>query len=417
MQVSCVWQHVIGDRKTCLPCFKQVVCISVDRKDLGERICFKPSPKGAWLELPSERGQKKVKSILLKIDSQVKEINVPSESEGTSELKLAIKLSIADLSCLGLKNKVCLEDMSEPRKHHFLSQCYLKNFSMDPKGRQIYVVDSGNQSSYIAAVKDVAQERDFNRIDIEGYDPNFIEKELSKIESGISAAIKNMMCGGAFKNDTRNYLLILIALLAIRTPRRREHFSSFHSEVAYKALEVSLATKERWEASQLKYPEDKRATYEEAKEFCKKQEFKLSVTREYSIQTEFNLVREILPYLDARNWQIIINPPEEQYMTSDNPVVLLWDNPSSIPPIYRHSPGFGMTGTTVYFPLTKHILLAGSFEKEAVTKDGTADLTTVMNSHTICYASRQVFAPSKNVTVWNEHQKSMPISGIFKSKN
>jgi hypothetical protein len=306
--------------------------------------------------------------------------------------------------------------MSESRKHHFLSQCYLKNFSIDTKGKQIFVIDSGNQSSYVAAIKDIAQERDFNRIDIEGYDPNFIEKELSKIESGIAAALKNIVAGGPFIKDTRDYLIILIALMAIRTPRRREHFSSFHSEVMYKVLDVSLATKERWESSQSRYPEDKRVTYEEAKEFCRKQEFKLSVTREYSIQTEFDLVKNIIPYLDARNWQIIINTGNDQYLTSDNPVMLLWDNPSSIPPFYRHSPGFAMGGTTVYFPLTKHLLLAGSFEKESVTKDGTAELVTVMNSHTICYASRQVFSPSPNVTVWNEDQVSVPVSGIFKHK-
>ena len=75
-----------------------------------------------------------------------------------------------------------------------------------------------------------------------------------------------------------------------------------------------------------------------------------------------------------------------------------------------------MAGTTVYFPLTKHILLAGSFEKEAVTKDGTAELATYMNSHTICYASRQVFASSPNTAVLNEHQKSIPVGQIFRRK-
>lgn len=306
--------------------------------------------------------------------------------------------------------------MNEPRRHHYLPQCYLRGFCIHPKKRQLFVVDAKQQTSFTTNISNIAQERDFNRIAIEGIDPNFIEKEISKFESDVSIAINNIVKNGAFIKDTKDLILNLIALLAIRSPQRREQFTGFHSDVVDRILDVSLATEDRWNQSQSKHPKEKQVSYKEAKEFYESKKFKISLTNEYLIETEFKLANAILPYLHARNWQLVTTCGNDNiFITSDNPVKLAWDQLDSIPPFFRESPGFGLPNTTVYFPLTKNHFLVGRFDKPSGYLEGSHALVCASNGQTIGYAHSQIFAPSSNARVFSENGKTMRVGDIFKA--
>lgn len=67
--------------------------------------------------------------------------------------------------------------MTKARKHHYISQCYLKGFAerRDKNAMlQVWEVDTGR--SFKTKPVGVGAERDFNRIEIDGVDPNTLEK-------------------------------------------------------------------------------------------------------------------------------------------------------------------------------------------------------------------------------------------------
>ncbi len=77
---------------------------------------------------------------------------------------------------------------NEPRRHHYVSQFYLQQFS--DSNEQIQTVDVINRRQFVAHSRNVAVMRDFNRINIEGHDRNEIERFLSNIE-GKAAKVRS----------------------------------------------------------------------------------------------------------------------------------------------------------------------------------------------------------------------------------
>ncbi|MFM0652914.1 PAAR-like domain-containing protein [Paraburkholderia sediminicola] len=114
----------------------------------------------------------------------------------------------------------------QARKHHYVPQCYLKGFARNrSKKSQLYVVDS--------AVK-----RDFDRIEVDGEDPNLIELSYAEFESKLAPALVRMDAKGDFPDDAdRALILELVALLAVRNPGRREAMRQFKEETT---LTVSI---------------------------------------------------------------------------------------------------------------------------------------------------------------------------------
>jgi len=77
----------------------------------------------------------------------------------------------------------------------------------------------------------------------------------------------------------------------------------------------------------------------------------------------------VLKALMARKWEMHAIASEDVgcFVTTDRPVVLTWNNPEKIPPMYRESPGFGMPNTEVLFPITKNLIVIGSFQGKGGT--------------------------------------------------
>jgi hypothetical protein len=60
--------------------------------------------------------------------------------------------------------------MSIARKHHYVPRCYLKNFSVRrKKGKpQVQVFDKKDGRAFPSAIDNIAAERDFNTVNVEG---------------------------------------------------------------------------------------------------------------------------------------------------------------------------------------------------------------------------------------------------------
>jgi len=285
------------------------------------------------------------------------------------------------------------------RHHHYLSQCYLKGFTKNgAKKSKLQVFDLVNSKIFKTIPRNVGGLRDFNRIDIAGLDQNTIETSLAIFEGEAAAALKRLEETLLFEGETKSLILNLIALFAVRSPEKREHSRYSQAKIAEKILDLTLASKERWESqiSQIKESGkeiDNNVTYEDSKRFHESKEYKISFAREHHIQMEFAGIEAILPYLEGRNWLLIKSTEKTgPFITTDNPVNLSWKEPEKIPPAYRNSPGYGMKDTQVYFPISRNIALIGEFDSSDIVIEGDIDLVSALNTKILMFTYKQLYS-------------------------
>ena len=74
--------------------------------------------------------------------------------------------------------------MPTARRHHYIPEFYLKGFAAPRKKvAQVTVFDRRSRAPFVAAISNVGVERDFNRIDAEGYTPDHVEKGMAEIRA------------------------------------------------------------------------------------------------------------------------------------------------------------------------------------------------------------------------------------------
>jgi hypothetical protein len=194
------------------------------------------------------------------------------------------------------------------RNHHYLSQCYLKGFTKGgSKKSKLTVIDFKEKKRFETIPRNVGGIRDFNRIEIEGVDQNAIETALGNFEGQAASALKQIEETLTLDGKNRNYILNLIALLAIRSPEQRENRRQIEAQVAERIMDMSLETKERWDSEMAQmeaegYKPNENVTYEKVKAFHEnKDAYTFHVSTERHIRVEISCIDTILKYLNLRN--------------------------------------------------------------------------------------------------------------------
>lgn len=139
------------------------------------------------------------------------------------------------------------KEKSEPRRQHFVPQFYLRGFAGEKD--QLFVVDRPSKKTFRTAPKNVAAERDFNRVEVEGIAPNAVEKALAEFEGKVAPALERVRAAKSLANkEDRDAVMNMVCALAIRNPRQRATINDFVAELAQKIMDVGLANEERWES-------------------------------------------------------------------------------------------------------------------------------------------------------------------------
>ncbi|WP_194725039.1 DUF4238 domain-containing protein [Noviherbaspirillum malthae] len=288
---------------------------------------------------------------------------------------------------------------NQARNHHWVPQCYLKGFAKSPsKNAKLYVVDKTSRTSFMASPRNVASARDFNRVDAKGVAPDHVESGYARFESLVAPALRNMSQRYGFgSGGDQNLVLNLIALLAVRTPRMRENVRSFHDQIARKVMSLNVATRERYEASFGRAAEDgyidknELVSYEAMKDFVVRGEYNINVGTTHHVANELELAEAVLPLLAKRTWTFIrAGSGTGGFVTSDHPVALQWTELK--PRGFHSSPGFGLRGTEVLFPVSHDLLMVGEFGGSGGLLEANREQVAFANSALIFHATRQVYA-------------------------
>ncbi|HFF8521921.1 TPA: DUF4238 domain-containing protein [Providencia rettgeri] len=303
--------------------------------------------------------------------------------------------------------------MTKARHHHYLSQCYLKGFTQgSAKKSKLAVVELKTKKIFETTPRNVGGIRDFNKIEIAGFDPNYIETNLSAIEGPAASSINKLQENQDFSGETKNNLIMLIAMLGARSPQQRKHIDSQLSEIPKKIMKMMVSSEERYDSvienSYKTADKSELIDYEKMKEFVNSDNYNVSLTQEFLIELELKMMQEIEVQLQKRNWILIKSTAESgEFITSDKPVNLVWKKP--IDNNFHYSPGYGLLETTVYFPITKNLALLGTFDDlqnqsnfllSDATKEFVANLNTLVihNCYDYIYTSgtKNFFYYSKN---------------------
>jgi len=297
----------------------------------------------------------------------------------------------------------------EARHHHYLSQCYLRGFTKSGgKKSKLSVIDIRNKKHFETSTRNVGGIRDFNRIEIEGLPPDAIETDLSHFEGMVATSIRNVEIQKLFAGEDKENILNLIALLGIRSPEMRENWRQFNEKICKKMMSLSLATEERWDSQTARmkekgYTDEPKVSYEEIKAFHASDEYTVELKNEAHIQMELTGIEAILPTLFDRKWVLILATDETgPFITTDNPVILTWNNPDSIPPLYRKSPGHGMRDTQILFPLSRNMTLLGEFDGNEGVLEGSVELIASLNSKMLSFTYKKIYAPKMNFNFYNK---------------
>lgn len=292
--------------------------------------------------------------------------------------------------------------MSTSRHHHYLSQCYLKGFTQgNSKKSKLTVIDLKESKIFETTPRNVGGMRDFNRVEIEGVDPEIIEKTQSEFESKVAKALKELPETLDFSGETKDLILELIGMLAVKSPEMREQLSKPLIQIAKMKMAMTMETKERWESQIAQVKADtgedisNGKAYEEMKAFVEGQEYDITVKREHQIHMELIGMQQVTELLHMRNWTLVkAGGGSGEFITTDNPVSLTWYNPDQVPQFM--SPGFGLRDTMVYFPVSKNLALVGEFDRDDAVTEANKPLVAILNSKIIANSYQRVFAAKNN---------------------
>ncbi|TDK67984.1 DUF4238 domain-containing protein [Sapientia aquatica] len=284
------------------------------------------------------------------------------------------------------------------KNHHWIPQCYLKGFAKSrSKKASLYVVDAIAKKAFDSIPRYVGSAKDFNRIEVPGFAPDHIESQMSKFETQLDQALGRVIQAKSLDNlEDFNLILNLIALMAVRTPRKRETIRQSQEQILKRVMEMSLSNRAQYESTienakkSGEIASDSNVSYESIREFIERDKYKIEIPTARHIVIEFDLQDTILPLLGKRKWILLKAPAKSGFITTDHPVVLRWKEQKARG--FFASPGHATMGTELFFPISQELAMVGTFEGPQKTIDINEDYVAYFNGVLIHSSQRQVYA-------------------------
>jgi hypothetical protein len=249
----------------------------------------------------------------------------------------------------------------------------------------------------------VAAERDFNRVDVEGQTPDAIERTLALFEGEAVTAIRRLIESKSFPNDNDwNLILNLLGIIAVRNPKLRGSFNDARKQVLRRIAELLVSDKTVWDHHADKARSaggdiSNEISFEDVMRFVEEKQFQFEFHPQGNLRVEFNAFNELLPLLGKRTWSVLVAPDDgPEFICSDHPVTLVWKNGRAGPV------GFGVRQTEVFFPLGRRIGFFGVFEDPLIpVVTCLPGNVATMNRRVALNSERHVYSADQDFFMWH----------------
>ncbi len=290
------------------------------------------------------------------------------------------------------------------RNHHFVPQVYLAGFTDDgTRDGQFYASDLVSGSIFQTKPRNVAAMRDFNRIDIDGQDPDALEQALGAFEGRTGSVLQGIRDSGELPPDEEfSYVINLMALLVVRNPKSRRAMNAAHQHTA-RIIGSILSSDQRlfeYQISKSKkngfVPEGVNVSFEEMRKFIQDDQYTVEISTNDSLSLELGVFQQVLHLLGTRYWSLIIAETDApDFVTCDHPVAVIFKDPNMRGPI-----GYGLPGTEVSFPLNTRQALLGVLEDPLQSRfEVNTNQVAAINSRTVYFSDRQIYSRTETVVV------------------
>lgn len=226
--------------------------------------------------------------------------------------------------------------MSNPIKHHYVPQCYLKKFSLDKKKVKYYDKELCKCDS--RDISEICQIENFYRLSQS--DPYYIETDFfaNKYEdklgrilahfAKIDYSVKQISCDKNFRNNLSRQ----IVLQYMRTPFYRDTKSDNELNAYYELL-IHILMICNFEVDKIEFKANNKA------EFHK------------TLLLENENINDIIEDIADANWELLYASFDEFY-TSDNPITIIARN--DMPVTYCDAIKYF---SEIYYPLNSKLML------------------------------------------------------------
>jgi hypothetical protein len=301
------------------------------------------------------------------------------------------------------------------RLHHYVSQCYLKGFCADREKPRLFVVDLKDRRIFPPTnPKNVAAERDFHAVDIDGLPPDAFETHLAEFETDLDNALKRIVAARSIQNENdRAILFKYMALLAAKNPQLRENFRVAHQHMVKVIMDLAMSTPERWASHMARakrdgyLPADAPDDYEKMRDFLQaleRGEHRIDTLPSMHVPMEVQAANTVLPLIFGRKWWLLKAPGNATgFITSDHPICLMWSDPAErarMPP-----PGLRHSHTGLVFPISNELAVIGGFEIDEMETEADETLIAQINGSIIPHVNRQIYARAGDFPYLLKHNK------------
>jgi len=285
------------------------------------------------------------------------------------------------------------------RKHHFVSQFYLRNFSTgtdDKAGLDAYDRETGK--TFPVKVKDAAAKRDFNRLDVDGIDNNALEKKLGEIETECAPQFDKLIKEKTFDVHSRDALTVFISLMFLNGQQTRGAIHDLLDKMGQLQTDMFFDQKNLHEKLEVT-PEEA----DKVRTAYKNGAFKLEPNKNYLLNIQFSQLETVRKGVEKRKWAFLSSSKSNQFVTCDNPVCLQWlesgyEKFGSTTPV----PSIFAPESVLVFPLSSDVLLLGQLEsdfEEGQNMEANDEQVAELNGLIAKNSIRHFYARSKNFTI------------------
>lgn len=259
--------------------------------------------------------------------------------------------------------------MEEYKKHHFIPECYLTNFTEN--GKAIWVYNKKDSKTFQQSISNIFYQKDFYRIDEkdipdtlkEEVNPLSLEKDYfaNEIESNYNDYLKSLIpkVDELIEKGIRNVHLpeedihaiaLFLVFQFLRTPKAREEIIHLHNDTMLRIVAALDEIRPQNDFTRvMKLQAEREAAINYPPVF-------LHASRTFANE---QVVKKFTEDLLNNYWQIYVSPGDFFY-SSDNPVII----ERTAPDTDLIDLGLNSYGVVVTFPLTKKILVR-VFERKA----------------------------------------------------
>jgi len=245
--------------------------------------------------------------------------------------------------------------MSTQKRHHYLSEFYLKEFSEKDR---IWVYDRETTKLRKDTAKNTAVITNYYTITDEyGERSTEAESNLAQIENIAVSLIKKLDQGENITFSEKQELSLFIALLRTRVPHFEKVLSDIFDAHFKDFLKVASATDERVDHLVDKYNlELNDFDSEDFRGYVESDQYQVVPNHELVIAYMFKMALETAKYLFQMDWFILHSKDDQSLITTDVPFIIL--APNNQHPPYPYGIGLIVTGAVKLIPLTKKTALA-----------------------------------------------------------